>query len=86
MWFYSCHWCSVDRGVWLYRLPLLCDKCDTLLFRGKVVVFKNKFSSLDPLAMSGEAGCINLCLTGSGAEALSFVSPLGRVKFSPGLC
>lgn len=84
--FYSCHWCSLDRGVWLYLIPLLHDKWDMLLFRGKLVVFKNKFGSLGPLAMPGEPRCINLCLPGSGAEALCFVSPLGRVKFSPGVC
>lgn len=66
--------------------PFLCDKCDTLLFRGILVVFKNKFSSWSPLAMSGEPRCINLCLTGSGAETLHFVLPWGRVKFSPGVC
>lgn len=80
---------AITGALWTelcgYILSLY-DKCGTLLFRGKLVVFKNKFSSLAPLAMSGEARCINLCLTGSGAEALHFVSPLGRVRFSPGVC
>lgn len=66
--------------------PSLYDKCDMLLFRGNLVDFKIKLSSLSPLAMSGESRCINLCLTGSGAEALHFVLPLGRVTFSPGVC
>lgn len=58
----------------LHLVPLLYDKCETLLFRRKLVVFKNKFSSLGRLVMSGEEMCINLCLNRlrSRSSALCF--------------
>jgi len=49
-------------------------------FGGKMVVFKYKFSSFGQLETSGEPGWTNICLMGSGAEALCFCFSIRQRK------